>query len=291
MKNMRYVLMDEAGSGEGGGAGAGGAPEGIAGLSDELRSNPTLKDFKDVNALAQSLIETKKMVGNSVRIPGPDAGEADIQAFKDKLLSAELGVIPTPDLNNPEEAAKFFMKLGAPEEPTGYTKVEGMDPTRFDSLSKLAHQAGITDKQFKQVAGAMVQEGNSANEAILAERQQGIDSLKTEWGEAYAQKTARAQRLAEATKAPQGLIDAISNNAVDAGTLRWLDAVAAGIGGEGMNLKDIGVVTTDTKAELEEQRDELTRRLQSDERMPQSERERLIAKNVDINARILALTG
>ena len=164
-------------------------------------------------------------------------------------------------------------------------------PSGFDSLSKLAHAAGISDKQFSAVAGAMVAESTEANEAVLAERQQGIDALKGEWGEAYNEKYARAQRLAEATKAPQGLLDAMTNQAVDAATLKWLDSVAGSLGGEGLNLKDIGEVTSDTKDELEAQRDELTRRLQSAERMPTAERERLIAKNVELNTRLLALAG
>ena len=138
----------------------------------------------------------------------------------------------------------------------------------------------------------MVTEGNDANTNIVNERNAGMDTLRTEWGEAYTEKYARAQRLAEATKAPQGLLEAITNQAVDAPTMRWLDSVAASLGGEGSNLKDLGGnVDADTKGELEEQRDELTRRLQSDERMPTSERTRLIAKNVDLNTRILALTG
>ena len=294
MKNvLRYVLMDEAGdgTGEGGGAGGAAAPDWREGLSAEYRENPAIKDFTDINGLVKSHLDTKSMVGKMVRIPGEDASQEDVQAFRDKLLSAELGVIPTPNLDDPAEAAAYFLKMGTPAEADGYTAVEGMDPQRFANLSKLAHQAGISDKQFAQVAGAMVTEGNASNEAIIAERTAGIDTLKTEWGEAYPEKFARAQRLAEATKAPAGLLAAMSANAVDAATMRWLDGVAASLGGEGSNLQDLGAVTHDTREELEHQRDELTRRLQGDERMPTSERTRLIAKNVDLTTRILALTG
>jgi hypothetical protein len=265
---------------------------GIAGLSEENQANPSIKDFTDVNALAQAHIDTKAMVGKMVRIPGEDASADDVKAFRDKLLATDMGVLPTPDLDDPAEAAAYYLKMGTPEKDDGYTAVEGMDATRFANLSKLAHAAGISDKQFAQVAAAMVTEGNDQNANIIAERTAGIDTLKTEWGEAYPEKYARAQRLAEATKAPDGLLQAITANAVDAATMRWLDGVAASLGGEGNNLKDLGgEVTTDTKDELEHQRDELTRRLQSDERMPTAERSRLIAKNVDLNTRILALTG
>lgn len=291
MKNvMRYVLRDEAGEDKGGAGGAA-TPTWRDGLSDEYKDSPALKDFTDINGLVKSHIDTKAMVGKMVRIPGEDASQDDVKAFRDKLLSAELGVIPTPDLTNPEEAAAYYLKMGTPAEATGYSPVEGMDQGRFDNLSKLAHAAGISDTQFAMVASAMVTEGNASNDTIIAERTAGMDTLKSEWGEAYPEKYARAQRVTEALKAPQGLIDAVANNAVDAGTMRFLDAVAASIGGEGSNLIDLGQVTGDDKAELEHQRDELTRRLQSDERMPTAERTRLIAKNVDLNTRILALAS
>ncbi len=286
--------MDEANGGEGGeGGGAGGAaaPDWREGLSAEYKENPSLKDFTDINSLAKAHIDTKAMVGKMVRIPGEDASADDVSAFKQKLLDTNLGVITTPDLNDPAEAAAYFLKMGAPEAADGYTKVEGMPDARFAALSKMAHEAGISDKQFTQVASQMVAGEGTVNEAVIAERDAGMATLKNEWGEAYGEKFARAQRLAEATKAPEALISAMAEGGVDATTMRWLDSVAASIGGEGNNLKDVGVVTTDTRDELEQQRDELTRRLQSDERMATSERTRLIAKNVDLNTRILALAS
>ena len=264
---------------------------GIVGLSDEHKLNPSIKDFTDVNALAQAHIDTKSMVGKMIRIPGEDASSEDVKAFRDKLLAGDMGVVPTPDLSNPEEATAYFAKMGTPKEDTGYTPVEGMNEDRFKALSKMAHAAGISDKQFTQVAAAMVTGDTDINKGITDERNAGLTVLKGEWGEAYPEKFARAQRLAEATKAPTGLIEAITGGTVDAGTLRWLDSVAASIGGEGQNLKDLGNVTADDRGELEQQRDELTRRLQSDERMPADERTRLIAKNVDLNSRILALAA
>ena len=266
-------------------------PTGIVGLSDEHKLNPNIKDFQDVNALAQAHIDTKKMVGGMIRIPGEDASADDVKAFRDKLMAGDMGVVPTPDLSNPEEATAYYAKMGTPKEDTGYTPIEGMAKERFDALSKMAHAAGISDKQFTQVAAQMVAGDTTINTGITEERDAGLATLKGEWGEAYPEKFARAQRLAEATKAPTGLLTALEGGTVDATTLRWLDSVAASIGGEGKNLVDLGTVTHDDRGELEHQRDELTRRLQSDERMPVDERTRLIAKNVDLNSRILALAS
>ena len=264
---------------------------GIVGLSDEHKLDPSIKDFADVNALAQAHIDTKRMVGGMIRIPGEDASVDDVKAFKDKLLAGDMGVVPTPDLNDPAEAAAYFLKMGTPADKDGYTPIEGMPEARFKALSEMAHAAGISDKQFTQVASQMLKGDLAINTGIVEERDAGMATLKGEWGEAYPEKFARAQRLAEATKAPTGLLTALEGGTVDATTLRWLDSVAASIGGEGKNLVDLGTVTHDDRGELEHQRDELTRRLQSDERMPVDERTRLIAKNVDLNSRILALAS
>jgi hypothetical protein len=294
----RYRYMQEENGGDAPPAGA--APPATPppatanwrdGLSADYKDNASLKDFSDINAFAKAHIDTKAMVGKMVRIPGEDASAADVQTFRDKLLTSNLGVIPTPDLTNPEEAAAYYLKMGTPEAADGYTAVEGMTPDRFEALSKMAHEAGISDKQFQQVAAGMVAGDTSVSDANAATQLESMNALKSEWGEAYDQKFARAQRLAEATKAPPMLLTALKEGHIDAATMRWLDGVAGSIGGEGNNLKDVGVVTADSRDELEHQRDELTRRLQTDERMPTAERSRLIAKNVDLNTRILALVG
>lgn len=260
-------------------------------LSDEHKEHPALKDFSDINALAKGFIDTKAMVGNMIRIPGEDASSDDIQAFKTRLLDSKLGVMPTPDFTDPEATAAYYRQMGTPEKPEEYTPVEGLPEDRFAAMTKLAHEAGISDKQFTSVMSQMILNDTGVATNLTEARDAGIGTLKTEWGEAYAQKFARAQRLAEATKAPQALLDAISDGKIDAASLKWLDGIAANLGGEGANLTDqLGAVSEDTKDELKNKRDELTRKLQS-ERLPQAEHERLVAKLVDYNTRILAGTG
>ncbi len=257
-------------------------------LSAEHKDNPALQDFTDTDSLAKAFIDTKQMVGGMIRIPGEDASSDDIKTFRDKLFASNLGVMMEPDFDDADSTTAFYTKMGRPEEAGGYSEVEGMPKERFELMSGFAHEAGITDKQFSAVMGKILEADGSVATAMSATRDEGIGSLKTEWGEAYVEKVARAQRLAEATKAPAGLIKAISEGKVDAASLRWLDSIAASIGGEGTQLKDdLGGVSQDTKDELMAKRDELTRKLQS-ERLPQAEHTRLVAKLVEYNERIVA---
>src|SRR5256885_6120890 len=63
-------------------------------LPDDLRTEPTLASFKDVSTLAKSFVDTKRMVGDSIRLPKSDA--------------------------SPEEWGKLYDKLGRPAAPDKY---------------------------------------------------------------------------------------------------------------------------------------------------------------------------
>ena len=77
-----FFAEGDAGGGDGGDGGGGGgtALDTIPGvvadpladwknsLSTELQNNDSIKSLKDITALAQSFIDTKRMVGESIRI-------------------------------------------------------------------------------------------------------------------------------------------------------------------------------------------------------------------------------
>src|SRR4030095_3808230 len=63
-------------------------------LPDEMKAEPSLGGFKDVGALAKAWVETKRLVGDAVKVPKPDA--------------------------SPEERAAFHRKLGVPQSPDQY---------------------------------------------------------------------------------------------------------------------------------------------------------------------------
>lgn len=135
-------------------------------LADEFKANPALKDFKDINALTKSYLETKALVGKQkVGIPAKDAKAEDVAAFY-----KELGV--------PEKAEGYEFK--APEKlPKGVTFNEeeakgfaefakGLNLTK-DQAHKL--QAWDIDRKGKEFGGS---------EAAAATKDADFDKVMTE---------------------------------------------------------------------------------------------------------------
>lgn len=149
-------------------------------LPEDIRDNPMLGSVPDVATLAKNFIETKRMVGaDTLRVPGNDATD--------------------------EERGAFFAKLGRPETPADYkVPTENMpegfavDDGRLGSMRDEAHRLGITDQQFAGLirADANFQHGAVAQmaEANAASALESQTKLKGEWGKAYEQNIALAQR-------------------------------------------------------------------------------------------------
>ena len=120
------------------------------GLSEEFANEPSLKDFKDINALAKSYVSAQRMLGNSIRIPGEDASDEARKAFYDKIST--LPNIIKFDENDP---TSVFNRLGRPETVDGY-KLEtaaSIDPTITSTFLQEAHKAGLTNRQVNTVIG------------------------------------------------------------------------------------------------------------------------------------------
>lgn len=162
-------------------------------LPDSIRSDPSLATFKDVGALAQSFIETKGLVGKSIRPPGPDAKPEDKKAFVDRLLALEPALVYAPD-GDPEAVNRMWKKLGKPEKPEDYeipeaVKEAGLNP---DELRALAVTGGLTKPQFNGLVDVMVKANLEQRRVVALDRL----ALEQEWGAAKEERTLAAQAAA-----------------------------------------------------------------------------------------------
>lgn len=141
------------------------------GLPADLAGEKALADFKDLPALAKSYLETKRMVGDAVRLPKPDA--------------------------KPEEWTEFHKKLGVPDSPDKYaldlpTLPEGLawQPEQLAGFRTVAQQAGITPKQAQALIGwytdfsLKLRDRGIGDEArqTQAERATAVTALEGKWG-------------------------------------------------------------------------------------------------------------
>lgn len=162
-------------------------------LPPELQKDPTLAGYKSLADLAKGHIETKKLVGGSVRIPG------------DKATAQEI--------------ASFRTKLGVPENPDGYalTLDEALpwDVEGVTSFKRIFHEAGIPAKAAQQIIDGYADYATAQQEKLRATFTAAHEGLKKEWGEAlYTRRHAAAFALIDKYADPE--------------TKAWLDATGLG---------------------------------------------------------------
>ena len=238
-------------------------------LPQELKDNPTLQNTPDIETLARRLIDTKSAMGNSLRIPGPDAGDAAWSEFNGKLQDKVPGLMRTPDLDDPTQAGEFYTKMGRPEEQSGYTlpEIEGLEvPTdRAELLREAAFGAGISNKQFQKVLNTVLQADVQAGAALRSAQEEGMTHLGKEWGGAFDTKRGQAIAAAKALEAPPELVAAMEANEVRPDIYKhyaFLHGKFMAGEGDGSLLDATGASTEMvTRGEVEERFNEVTKKM------------------------------
>ncbi|HEY1244550.1 MAG TPA: hypothetical protein VGF29_06920 [Hyphomicrobiaceae bacterium] len=162
-------------------------PDWRASLPELLRKEKSLETFRDVGALAQAFVETKKMQGRSVQIPGPEA--------------------------TPEQQAAFREKLGVPKTPSDYAfdvpEDLALDPQALETFRGVFHRHGITAEQGKALVSAYADWQQHQLDQAKQGYRQGAEALKREWGDAtFARRVTLASRVIQARGSP-GLVEVL----------------------------------------------------------------------------------
>ena len=149
----------------------------IDSLPEDLRSEPSLKNFTDPASLAKSYVHAQRMIG------------------ADKIAIPRGG-------STPEEWRSVYTKLGAPETPEAYDfkNKDFFAPEALTAFQKQAYDAGLTGRQADKMVEYLAtssQEGETEyNSNAEAARNEGLQVLETEWGAAFEQKMNRARSAA-----------------------------------------------------------------------------------------------
>ena len=137
-----------------------------SGIDKEFLDHPVIKNAKDLNSLAKSLVHAQSLVGS------------------DKF------VIPGEGAND-EQWNEVYGKLGRPEAADKYDfTVEGADEAMMTGFKDIAHTAGLNNKQAKNIvewySKANGEVMTSITEKSDAKINEQIQVLKTELGPAFA---------------------------------------------------------------------------------------------------------
>ncbi len=206
-------------------------------LPEDIAGDKSLESFEDVGALAKAFIDTKADVGRSIRIPGPDAGDDDIDSFNSRLMEAVPGLMRVPNPEDAESMNQVYDKLGRPKEADGYEMPEGIPEgeigKQFEAqlieMRKTAHAAGLTKAQFDAQAKVLVENLNNQlneNAGAIADEQ---DQLRMEWGNATESKHKSILDLLNQTDAPESLREGIINRKLPADMVKWFDSMVTAL--------------------------------------------------------------
>lgn len=239
---MWYTRYMDEYTGEGddlsGGQGesGGGAGDWRSMLPEDLRNSPALKDFTSIDKLAKSFVDTQSMVGNSIRIPGPDAGEDAWKEFNKKLIDRVPGMYYMPEEKADIDA--LFRKLGAPEKPEEYENPqlelpEGTELQELEGFREWAKEANLTKEQYKTLFARYTESQIQRAQEFEQKHTEGMRQLEAEWGATKEGKMKAIAAMAAKTGAPEDLVEAIGAGDVGPETLRWLDGIVKAMGGEG----------------------------------------------------------
>ena len=164
-------------------------------LPPELQQTESLKQFKSVGDLAKSYVETKAAVGNSIRIPGEDAGEDARVDFINKLKDRVPELVLRPDDNDPASWALF----GKPESADKYEVPEGVKlPDGSEAtLRELMFEANLTKRQAEAMLKGMSKRGEEVTKTQSDAQLESEKALRGEWGAAYDQRIAMVKKIKE----------------------------------------------------------------------------------------------
>ena len=168
-------------------------------LPEELRENESLNRFNSIEDLAKSFVETKSLVGQSIRIPPPEAGEEVRAEFINKLINnaPELTFKPQPD--QPEQAEEFYRLQGKPDDFAKYENPEGLQLNEDveAELRQILYDANVSNAQYQKVVKAFADRDQETQQSFAQMQEQAQSELKGKWGQAYDDRVNAAKKANE----------------------------------------------------------------------------------------------
>lgn len=262
----RHLYREEA-NGDGAASGGAGSVETITdwrtALPEQVQQWDEVKNATDADAFYSNMGDMRSMIGRSLQIPSTDAGAEAQQAYLQKVLEKTPDVIKRPDAENMGE---FYDSMGRPEGADKYTSPESTEALPIngdavDQFREVAYAAGLTQAQFDAVTAGMSQNAMNQNNTASEARNGEMTGLKGEWGMAFDQNIAIANKIKNEHFPHIG----VDVSQLDAATIKSLHSLGKAMIGEGANVTaDDGADAVMTPAEA----DHLANEIQSDKKGP-----------------------
>jgi hypothetical protein len=160
-------------------------------LPDDLRMEPSLRNFTDPASLAKSYVHAQRMIGaDKIPLPGKSATD--------------------------EDWANVWARLGRPQAPSEYdVKFDGIPfaDSEIEGFRQSAFEAGLNNRQVERMAkflqetvtGADASRSEMTEKAVYAAEQE----LRQEFGQAFEQRMALAYNAATQLLGDASLLDEV----------------------------------------------------------------------------------
>jgi hypothetical protein len=185
-------------------------------LPDELKDNKALQQYKSLDAALQGFINTKKDVGNSIRVNGPDASAEERTETYQKIMRHYPNLTMKPDMDNAEQSRDYYAMNGVPESPQDYP-TEGIELPEnvMQELQTLAHNTHMSKTQWKEYAGRMSEMNTVTHQNREDARITAGAELKDKWGLAFEDRYAVVERYLDENPG-FGTIDTMTPDIIEA---------------------------------------------------------------------------
>jgi hypothetical protein len=251
--------------------------ENIEGLDEALVTDPTLNKYDGIPAALAGLKEANERLGGSIRIPGPEAGPEAHQAYRDKLMKSDPGLVIRPDPEDEEAMKGFLQTIGVPSNKDGYTNPEGFEGLPDDVLQQVVDISVAGNLSIEQHHAllhkfkSLAESGQNSQEAAKAEDRAVV---KGEWGLADDSKRERVTELVKQFQHPDHPLGELN-------AAGWflLDRIADTMSGKGPQAHEHPTDNAAvTPSEARERSAEILKRLSS-ENLPREKRTELLQRH------------
>jgi hypothetical protein len=193
-------------------------------LPEQLRDAPFFAKAQNLDAVLSDIKNAAQHMGNSIRIPSDDASDADKVTFRKKAAERIGGLMEVPNADDEEGYVAALKKLGMPDNADDYGDLEGKTSAEIRELAK---NAGMTKKQYEKVFGELAKINEGAQAQAQQVFQEGLQTVKDQWGLAFEKRTAEIGDFLLKSEAPPELVKALAEGKLSPANYGWLYDMAS----------------------------------------------------------------
>lgn len=207
-------------------------------LPESIRASSLLNGVDSEEKFWKRVQDQHSYQGMSIKIPGDDASEDAKKEFRNKLKEKVPSLLDLPQESDDEGYNAVLARLGKPEKPEEYALPESdysFTPEQAAHLREVAATAGMTKRQFRNLAKKYAENAGQQVAAFELEKKANDEAIRKEWGVAAEEKYSKVVEFAKNSGAPAHFVKALEARSAKADEVLFM-AKLMGAGKEGAHI-------------------------------------------------------